>query len=266
MKHQKRIATLLIGLGSLAITAKAAPVVDLALVLASDVSGSVDGTDFNLMRTGYVNAFNSPALLAAILAGPIGKIAVTKVYWSDGVVQSIGWTVIESAASATAFATAIATTPRPFGGGTGLANAINFSAGLFATAPEATRYTIDIAGDGADSEACNFSDPICVPAQNARDAFLGGGKNRSINALWIDDRDFFGDDPSDIIDALLYGATNVIGGPGSFQGIVDDFPDFERAIGAKLEREIRNPVVPEPSTYAMAGSALLAVWYLKRRR
>ncbi len=245
---------------------RAAPV-DLALVLASDVSGSVDAADFALLQTGYVNAFNSAALVAAIQSGAIGSIAVTLVYWSDGAAVAVPWTEISDVASSAAFATAISLAPRPFSGGTGLTNALSFSSGLFATAPEATRQVIDVAGDGAEGNVCAFNAPLCVPLQTARDAFLGGGASRAINALWIDDRDFFGDDPTDQINALDYGKANVIGGAGAFQNIVQDFPGFEEAIRNKLVREVRPPSgIPEPSTYAMMFTGLGAFVLARLRR
>lgn len=243
-------ATLLILLVSF--TVQAAPVVDLALVLATDVSGSVDATDFDLLKTGYVTAFNNLALVGAIQGGTLGQIAVTLVYWSDAAAVAVPWTIISDAASASAFATAVNTAARPFSSGTGMVNAINFSAGLFGAAPEATRQVIDIAGDGSEGNACSFSQNNCVPLQNARDAFLSGDANRTINAIWIQDRTFFGVNPGDTINALDYGTTNVIGGPGAFQNVVSGFDQFEEAIEAKLIREVVPPgEVPEPSTYAM---------------
>ncbi len=79
--------------------ASAGIAVDLELVLAADVSGSVDGADFVLQRDGYVNAFNDAALQNAIMNGVLGKIAVTMVYWSDGQSQVVPWTIIDSAAT-----------------------------------------------------------------------------------------------------------------------------------------------------------------------
>jgi hypothetical protein len=241
-----------------------AATVDLALVLATDVSGSVDAIDFDLMRTGYVNAFNNLALVNAIQGGPLGQIAVTFVYWSSSATQVVPWTIINDAATASAFATAIDNVARPFAANTAVTNAVNFSASLFGSAPTATRQVIDIAGDGAENIECLPFRMTCVPLQSARNAFLTGGSNRTINALWIQDGSVFGVKPGDDINALTYGTTNVIGGPGAFQDIAASFNDFGAAMEAKLIREI-NPV-PEPATSALFAGALGLIGLIRIRR
>lgn len=264
---KKCLIAMLMGMvfGLMPAASRAVPV-GLELVLMADVSGSLDATDFNLQRDGYVTAFQSAAVQNAILGSTLGSIAVTLVYWSTAPVQSVPWTLINSAASANAFAAAIAAAPRPSSGSTNMIGAMNFSAPLFNNNGfEGVRRVIDVSGDGAQSDPpCTFDQLNCPGLQTARANALAGGVT-TINALWIDDRDFFGDDPTDIINALAYGTLNVIGGVNPFQNIVDDFPDFAAAIRGKLVREVQG--APEPGTTALLGIALLlAVGMVRRRR
>ena len=243
--------------------------VDLELVLLADVSGSLDNVDFALQRDGYVSAFNSAGIQSAILGGALGQIAVSLVYWSDSPSIAVNWTLIDSAAAASNFASAIAAAPRSSSGSTGMTRALTFGAGLFANNYEGTRLTIDVSGDGAESNACNFDDETCLPLQAARDSFLAGGANRTINAIWIDDRNFFGDDAADTINALDYGATNVIGGANAFQLIAQDFGDFQQGIASKLTREIvgGDPVpASEPASLALFGLGLAGLALIRRRK
>ncbi len=161
--------------------------VDLELVLLIDVSGSVDPGEFLLQRTGYVNAFNDPAVVAAIQSGPVGSIAATVVYWQgpvsvqledngpflefDSIQQKVAWTQLSDATSASAFAAQIAGTTAmieiDLGGGqfietgdiddplrgsgfTGVRRALLFGRDLLLTANgfEGSRSLIDISGDG----------------------------------------------------------------------------------------------------------------------
>ncbi len=104
--------------------------VDLELALLVDVSGSVDTTEFNLQRAGYVNAFNNPAVWNVIdglkSKGGTGKIAATFVYWAGGSQQqqAVNWTLIDSFAASQTFASAIGAADRPFSGSTAPGSAI----------------------------------------------------------------------------------------------------------------------------------------------
>jgi len=258
----------LLGMGAL--LAAAAPVkaanVTTELALLSDVSGSVDDADFALLRGGYVATFQDPAVINAITT--FGPIAATLVYWSDGQHQVVPWTLISDAASANAFAAAVAAAPRPESGGTGLADAINYGSTLFANNGfESAHQIIDIAGDGSDSVAGSFN-PNPANVKAARDNAINNAGVDTINALWVDDRDFFGDDPQDAINALDYGANNVIAGAGAFEEIVQDFPQFEEAVIRKITREVVTPTggVPDAGATAVLLTGAVGMLGLLRRR
>ncbi len=107
--------------------------VDLALVLAVDASGSVDQVRFELQKQGYVAAFRHPRVIGAIQSGPAGAIAVIMMQWTGPALQvtAVPWTKISDAASANAFADAIARAPRAlFSGGTSISGAIDTSMAL----------------------------------------------------------------------------------------------------------------------------------------
>lgn len=250
---KRRILAALAGLLLLTGSAWATPV-GLELVLLVDVSGSVDSTEYALQKTGYVNAFQSAALQSAILGSVDGSIAVTYVEWSGNNQQSqqVGWTLINSAATANAFAAAIAGTPRLFSGNTAVQDAMMFGAGLFAANGfEGARLVIDVSGDGADNNTtdCNTSsNPAC-----GRQFALGLGVNE-INGLPI-----LGESG-----LLAYYQNYVQGGAGSFTVAVNSFDDFGAAVQDKLEREI-NPV-PEPGTLLLLGGGITALVVRRRAR
>jgi len=257
----------LILLVALAIAAPASAVpVSLELALLADVSGSVDAADFALQSTGYSAAFRDAGVIAGIVSN--GPIAVSLTYWSDGQSTVVPWTLVSDAVSANAFADAIAAAARPSSGGTALAAAMRYGSGLFANNGfEGQRLVMDVSGDGAESNETSYDNPVSAACQAARAAALTTYGVTTINALWIDDRDFFGDDPEDIIDAMLYGQTNVIGGANPFEAIVDDFTEFAPAIVEKIGREITQEPIPEPLTMvAVLGGVAGLGGYIRRRR
>jgi hypothetical protein len=211
------------------------PEVDLALVLAVDASGSITEERWDLERQGYADAFRDPAVIRAIRSGNIGAIAVTLVEWSGQFQQSqvIGWTVIDDAASAGRFSAALAAMPHLFKSWTSISAGIGFSAELLRRAPYvAARHVIDVSGDGPDST----SELIIqgTPADTAqlramRDVLVAQGF--VINGLPI-----FGDPRIRAID--LYYEANVIGGPGAFEVVAEDFTTFAAAVRRKLILEI----------------------------
>ena len=197
--------------------------VDLELVLAVDVSSSVDEGEFELQMQGIAAAFRHPGVQAAIhAAGDLG-IAVTLIQWSDFVRQrkAVDWTLVRDGAGAAALAGDIATAGRAIaGGGTAIYGVINFALHEFDTnGYDGRRQAIDVSGDGRSD--------LLVPTTAARDRAVARGV--TINGLVILD-----DEPH--LDR--YYRTNVIGGAEAFVLTVDDFEDFAAAIVAKLIREI----------------------------
>jgi Protein of unknown function (DUF1194) len=197
--------------------------VDLALVLAVDASGSVDQVRFELQKQGYVAAFRHPRVIGAIQSGPAQAIAVIMMQWTGPALQvtAVPWTKISDAASANAFADAIARAPRAlFGGGTSISGAIDTSLALLFDNPyRAARRVIDISGDGSNNRG--------RPVNQARDEAIA--KDIGINGLPI-----LALEP----DLDLYYRNNVIGGPGAFVIAARDFDTFGEAILKKLIAEI----------------------------
>lgn len=252
--------------------AKAVPV-DLELYLMNDDSGSIDATDFALIIDGYEAAFRSAALIDAIqTTGSQGAIAVSFGFFAGSGQQqtSIGWTLINDGVSANAFADQIAALGRPFGGSTSPTGALDFVLGEFEdNGYESTRRVIDITMDGEEAVVCTSGSALCAPLQTARDAALAGEVD-VINALLIDDRGFFGDDPGDAVQAVPYAVNNVIGGPGAFAVLAQDFAEFGETVQNKLLREVAPPppsgVIPLPGALPLMGAALMGLGLVARRR
>ena len=247
MKLSTLASALALALGIAAVPAHALTTVDLELALLIDVSGSVDTTEFNLQKQGYVNAFQDATIQASIASGH--SLAVTVVYWSGAAEQqqAVGWTLVNSVASANSFASLIGATVRPFSGSTGVGSALNFITPQFATNNFAgTRKVIDVSGDGAENVGANTA--------AARNAALAAGVDQ-INGLPI---------LGEVGLEAWYNA-NVKGGAGAFVLAADSFADFDAAIKQKIGREIVGNV-PEPSTYALMGLGLGVMGYLARRR
>ena len=214
-----------------------ARVVDLLLVLAVDISRSIDEEEFTLQREGYAQALSDPSVINAIRSGPMGAIAVTYMEWSGADLQTviIPWTVIDSAAPAQKIAQILRTVPRPFGERTGVGAAIGASIALIEAAPhEGLRQVIDISGDGR-----NSSGP---PPSVFRDRAVE--KGIIINALPIvNDKPTFGRIE---LDLPGFFRDEVIGGPGAFMQVAEGFKSFSAAVKAKLVREIaQRPPSPE---------------------
>jgi len=216
-----------------------AQTVGVSLVLAVDVSSSVDEAEYALQMRGLGEAFRHPDVLAAIGAST-GGIAVALVQWSDSNAQglSIDWTHVFDPASAAAMSELVVATPRAFTGGqTAVGNAIQFSLALLDRSRfQPLRQVIDISSDGrANSGATPMSH---------RDRAIARGV--TINGLAIMNEEPFVD---------RFFARNVIGGAGSFLMTAENYEDFAAAIVKKLVREIGAPLAA-PS---LGGATTLAL-------
>src|SRR6202167_3348784 len=134
--------------------AVAAEKVDLLLVLAADVSRSVDSGKFQLQRDGYATAISDPRVLEAISSGRNGRIGLSFIEWSGAGSQRvlIDWTRVSNAEEAKGFGDHLLEAPRSFADRTSISGAIDFSMGQLAKAPfDSERRTIDISGDGTNN-------------------------------------------------------------------------------------------------------------------
>lgn len=253
MKKVMKSLSLLCGLGlSLGLSnAMAAPVnVDLELVLAVDVSGSIDASEYALQRNAYVNAFKDSDIINGIMNGGVyHSIAVTYVEWSSYNQQKsvVGWRLISDQASSYAFADAIAASTRSFSGYTGVFEAIEYSSGLFANNYDGVRQVIDVSGDGSDNDSY-------ISKAQAQAIAAAAGVD-TINGLAI-----LGSESG--LEAW-YNA-NVKWGSGAFVVAANNFAAFESALKGKLAREISD--VPEPTTMLLFGTGLAGLAAIGRRR
>jgi hypothetical protein len=214
--------------------AVAAEQVDLLLVLASDVSRSVDQQKFLLQREGYAAALTDPRVLKAIRSGAHGRIALCFVEWSGAGAQKvvIDWTLVGSDDTARRFSDHIIEAPRSFADRTSISGGIDFSVAQLERAPfEAVRRTIDVSGDGTH----NSGRDVTI----ARDEALA--KGITINGLVIlSERPMSWNPEHTNPPGGLEGyyRNNVIGGPGAFVMVAEDFKAFGQALINKLIAEI----------------------------
>jgi len=215
-------------------TASAAEKVDLLLVLAADVSRSVDGTKFELQREGYAAAISDPRVLDAIRSGRNGRIGMMFVEWSGAGSQRvlIDWTTIGDAESAKGFGDRLLEAPRSFADRTSISGAIEFAMEQFARAPyESNRRTIDISGDGTNNSGADVT--AARDAALAQDVTINGLVILSETPLaWNPDHT----NPPGGLDN--YYRSHVVGGPGAFVLVAADYNSFGQAIIKKLIAEV----------------------------
>ncbi|MFL1460896.1 DUF1194 domain-containing protein [Roseococcus sp. DSY-14] len=210
--------------------ARAAEPVDVELVLAVDVSRSVDAEEMEMQMRGYAAAFRDPRLAEALMRGPIGAVAVTLFTWSDWNIQEhlVPWTRLGSAAACEGFARAVDAAPRRTHLYTSISGAIDFACRLFGQGFEGTRQVVDISGDGINNSGRDLA--------AARDEAMGQGI--ILNGLAVLDRT-----PPPIGLGQMqpldeYYQERVIGGPGAFLMVAEGFEAFEQAVRRKVIREV----------------------------
>jgi hypothetical protein len=221
-------------------SAKADTPVDLQLVLAVDVSRSIDEVEAELQRRGYVEALTNDRVVDAILSGEHKRIALCYTEWAGTHYQTvvINWSIIDSASAARRFSEKLAEAPRASQSWTAVGAALAFAAQRFENSGFASkRHVIDISGDGRTNDG--------PPAELIRDRLVTLGI--VINGLPVMmNRTNFGRPPDMGLDK--YYEENVIGGPGSFMISAATFDDFGRAVRTKLIREISGlDFTPRPS-------------------
>jgi len=236
---------------------EAKPAVDVELVLAVDVSYSMDMDELAIQREGYAQAIVSKEFLQALKSGPNGKISVTYFEWAASSDQKIiiPWRLIDGPETADAVANEIMKTPIRRASRTSISGAIYFAMPLFDEDPyHGLRRVIDISGDGPNNNG--------APVTTARDEALSKGivinglpimvKEPSYSTMDIDNLDYYYEDC-------------VIGGPGAFVVSIKDREKFKEAIRTKLLLEVagltpHRPVVrvadKEPRVSCMIGEKI----------
>jgi len=199
----------------------------LALILAIDVSGSVDADEYKLQMTGLADAFRTRDIAAAINAEGTTGIYVTVVQWSGATRhrQIVPWRWLTDFNSITSFADEIVAQPRAFRiYATGIGEALAFSWSRFSGPPASCRRrVVDVSGDGPSNEG---RDPAATRAAMVADGI-------TINGLVILESE---------ADLKGYYEANVIGGAAAFVMTANTFEDYPDAIRRKLIREILPPI------------------------
>ena len=240
-------------------TAIAKQAVDLELIIAVDVSRSVDSYEAKLQRDGYITAFSDDRVIEAIKSGFLGKIVVLYFEWAGYGHHKViaDWTVIEDKADAKAFAAKLASVPYESARRTAISEAIDWAVPQFENNRfKSRRRVIDISGDGPNSWGRRVDE--------ARDEAVAAGI--TINGLPIIDSESAYPSRWWLPNLDLYYEHCVIGGRGAFVVVANGFMDFANAVRRKLVLEIADRQPEKPRSMealapkrnievAMAGSA-----------
>ncbi len=221
--------------------------VSVALVLAVDVSASINGERFQLQREGYASAVRHPAVVEAIMGSQRRQIALAVVEWASAGAQRVvvPWTLVGSEDDAERVAAILLREPRSFDGMTAIGDAIRFAAAQFEALPyRSERRVIDVSGDGVSNDG--------TPPAAARDAAVARGI--TINGLAIME-------PVQQVASQArreprldeFYRENVVAGPGAFVIAVEEFESYSYALIAKIVREVAD--MRQPASIASAASA-----------
>lgn len=223
--------------------------VDLELVLAVDISRSMDPDEQRLQREGYMAALRHPEVIAAILSNPYGRIALAYVEWAGhGLAEVVvPWRVIDGAEAADGFAAALAAAPYRGAMRTSISSGIDFAGSLFAGSGFAgLRRVIDVSGDGANNSG--------MPVAEARDRAVAAGITINGLPLMLDGGSGFAF--FDIDDLDVYYENCVIGGFGAFIVPARSLGEFPAAVRRKMVLEIAGrPARLVPAQYVAEEKA-----------
>ncbi len=234
--------------------------VDLELILAVDISRSMDFDELQLQRQGYVAAIRHPEVVAAIAQGLHGRIAVSYVEWAgiDQQRTTVGWRIVDGATSAHAFAAELLAAPVERYRGTSIGNSLAYAAPRFDNNGYAgLRRVIDVSGDGPNN--------MGIPVEVAREPVIRSGVTINGLPIMIKEPGGFASIPN--LD--VYYEDCVIGGPGAFLIVVKSADQFAQAIRRKLILEIAGAAprllraaatTPERRTDCLIGEKLREQW------
>jgi hypothetical protein len=217
--------------------------VDVLLVLAADVSRSVDEKKFKLQREGYAAAIVDPRVVRAMTGGPKGRIAVVFVEWASEWEQRvvIDWTIIAGEQDARQLSGRMLEATRSYWGRTSISAAIDFSMQVLSHSPFlADRHVIDLSGDGTNNSGREVT--------LARDAAVAQGV--TINGLVILSEVPLATNPTHTHPPgglTAYYENNVIGGPGAFVLEAGSFEAFGQLLVSKLLKEIAQAMQLPPT-------------------
>ena len=220
--------------------------VDLELVLAVDISLSMDSEEQRLQRDGYVAAIRHPDVIAAIRDGLHGRIGLTYLEWAGTASQQVlvPWSLVDGEEAAEVFAERLAASPLRGAYRTSISSALDFAHVLFeGSGFSAPRRVVDVSGDGANNQG--------LPVTLARDRLVDQGL--VINGLAVMIERAGADDFFHLANLDEYYEDCVIGGAGAFVIRITDPDHFAAAIRRKLILEI---AVAEPRIGPAAGPVL----------